>query len=32
MDHDIELLNEIYRNAELSKDILGRLIKICKDA
>lgn len=32
MDHDIELLNEIYRNAELSKDILGRLIKLCKDA
>ena len=32
MDHDIELLNETYRNAELSKDILGRLIKICKDA
>jgi hypothetical protein len=32
MDHDNELLNEIYRNAELSKDIIGRLIKICKDA
>lgn len=32
MDHDNELLNEIYRNAELSKDILGRLIKICRDA
>ncbi len=32
MDHDSELLNEIYRNAELSKDILGRLIKICQDA
>lgn len=32
MDHDNELLNEIYRNAELSKDILGRLIKVCKDS
>lgn len=32
MDHDLELLNEIYRNADFSKDILGRLIKLCKDA
>lgn len=32
MDHDIKLLNEIYRNAELSKDILGRLIRRCHDA
>lgn len=32
MEHSVELVKEVYKNAEMSKDILNRLIKICDDA
>ena len=32
MEHNYELLKEIYQNAEMSKDIMGRMIKICDDS
>ncbi len=32
MNQTEELLREIYKNAELAKEILGKLIKLCKDA
>ena len=32
MNIDIKLYNEIYSNAELARDITGRLIRRCRDA
>ena len=32
MEHDYKLVKEVYQNAEMSKDIIGRLIRICDDS
>lgn len=32
MEYNYELLKEVYQNAEMSKDIIGRMIKICDDS
>lgn len=31
MEHNYELVKAVYQNAEMSKDILGRMIKICEN-
>lgn len=31
MEHNKELVKAVYHNAEMSKDIIGRMIKICDD-
>ena len=32
MEHNAELIKEVFQNSEMSKDVLNRLIKICDDA
>lgn len=32
MDHNIELLTEVYKNADMERSVLGRLIRQCEDA
>jgi len=32
MDHNTELLGGIYENAELARDVLGKLIRRCEDS
>ena len=32
MEHNYELVKDIWQNAEMSKDIIGKLIKICDDS
>ena len=32
MEHNYELIKTVYQNAEMCKDVLGRMIKICDDA